>query len=193
MYDVITYKLERTCNNMKKAIFDVISNGLAEYVGEEAEAEAEAKAEEAKVKAEVDQEWNQHEPIWVRDFNEAVRERDAKINEIKQQNEEIENLRSADEEMMRIKGMFIGKARGNKRRKAEAKAKRNSVEVAIIACRAFDKSAKHDMHWSYTLRSMSKSIRGNHGVFKSRTGKASRLIKRAEKVTGGGFDYNEFY
>ena len=111
MYDVITYKLERTCNNMKKAIFDVISNELAEYVGEE----------------------------------------------------------------------------------AEAKAKRNSVEVAIIACRAFDKSAKHDMHWSYTLRSMSKSIRGNHGVFKSRTGKASRLIKRAEKVTGGGFDYNEFY
>lgn len=105
---------------MKKAIFDVISNELAEYVGEEAEAEAEAKAEEAK-------------------------------------------------------------------------AKRNSVEVAIIACRAFDKSAKHDMHWSYTLRSMSKSIRGNHGVFKSRTGKASRLIKRAEKVTGGGFDYNEFY
>ncbi len=181
---------------MKKNIFDVVSQGMSEYFDEEAELKAEA---EARIKAEIEAAWNQHDSNIKeeikKDFDSALQEQADIVRANKEINEHLENMRSFDEELMHIKYMFRDRTYGGKRRRAAAKAKRNSVKVAIIACCAYEKSAEHDNHFGsgYKLRSLSKSIRGNHGVIKSRTQKADFLIKRAKKVTEGEFDDSKLY
>ena len=168
---------------MKKATFDFISQGLDEYILEEHEAEMEAKARiQARILAEVEAAWKQHDAIFEREVkmecDSAWQERETIIRESNEK----------DEAMMYVKYMARNKVRGSKRRKAAAKAKHDAVKVATDAVRGKRKSEYYDDHWSYKLLSLSKSIRGNHDVFKSRTVKAERLIKRAEKLTGGKFD-----
>lgn len=172
---------------MKKATFDFISQGLEEYILEEHEAEMEVEAKikakmEAKIRARIKAEtacaWKEHDAIFKMECDSAWQERATVIHESNEM----------DEAVLYVKYMARNKVRGSKRRRAAVKAKHDAVKVATDAVRGKRKSEYYDDHWSYKLLSLSKSIRGNHDVFKSRTVKAERLIKRAEKLTGGKFD-----
>ena len=200
---------------MKKKQMDVIENGLSEYETEKFMADAEKAAEinqawneyekfhsnetsREDVKFEEQIAWNLYEDsLFVKDEAQCAEMISAYKMEVqrfqKEDADSEENWLSYEEEVRRTDRLAAARDPGKNRRRAAAKAKRRCVEVAEIACRAIGKSTEHDNHWSYKMLSLTKSIHGNHDIFKSRTCKAECLIKRAEKVTGGQFDWRKVF
>ena len=191
-------------HNMKKAHLNLIWQGMVEFQAEEVdkaeELEKESKAE-AEKKAEIDAAWVWHDERLQAEIDFAWRQYECKKKKMAQEREEELNEWEYVHYYMRAEWrrehrQVLMKNRAAARRRAAFLAKQNSIKVATIACCAMGKYEMHDNHFnnsSYKTWSFSRSIRGNHGIVKSRTEKADRLIERAKKVTKGEFDDSKLY